>query len=406
MCNGPGSFNPKAVETLLRGSLWEPSASTEPLRASKSKFVAQDAERMVLIEVSVGRAMKSLASMASKINENYIVARYQRAARNQLILLGAIAVALGALYVQPRALRFWNSFSNGPARMQEFELTSIVHVESIPVYWVRVKGQKAVDLGIETYRIRRVAGVETSRELVKKFYALEVGDKWLLVEGGTELRQDVTGALEAIPDSLRREIFQGEFAVLERRFYPFYLSSHDFELTGYAFLILGAGMLGGLAYLGLRPARTLAAPGEQKEISRLCDGDALDGLPSLLEKELEAPIFTKGRLTVTDSFVVLSQPLAFHASVWRDLLWAYRTETTHRWLFIPIRTTHHANLVFSNFTFALPCSEADAITLMQLAVHRAPWAVFGYSAEVETIAQKYLPQLEQAVRKRRSELAS
>ena len=208
---------------------------------------------------------------------------------------------------------------------------------------------------------------------------------------------EVDGALESIPDSIRSAVFAGEAGDLEELFYPFYLRSCDFRHNGYFFIALGIAALSGFCYLGFRPFIAFVSPMKAKEIRQLGNDELVEKLSLLLDQELSVPTFSQTGFKATDTFVVLSQPFAFHVSLWSDLLWAYKVETTQRVLFIPLRISQQTILVFRNFTFTIMNSEEETDRLLVLAVSKSPWAIFGYSDDIAAIAEKQRHVLEQVV---------
>ena len=122
--------------------------------------------------------------------------------------------------------RYVVNFVRGPFDLGQAELDSITDVSTAPRYFVRVRGSKAIDTGIQKITTRKRGGVETSRSVSAAYYVLVVGDRLLVVKGSEGTPTIAEGELMAMPVNLQRQLVDtARMEVIRGRFYPYYLDS-------------------------------------------------------------------------------------------------------------------------------------------------------------------------------------
>jgi len=94
----------------------------------------------------------------------------------------AMALALAAgLVFGAFNVRYVRNFINGPFPIGTAELDRVVDPTKAPEYFVRVSGTQAFDTGIRQITTTERGGVEESRRVSAEYYALQVGDRFLIV---------------------------------------------------------------------------------------------------------------------------------------------------------------------------------------------------------------------------------
>ena len=92
------------------------------------------------------------------------------------------------------------------------------------------------------------------------------------------------------------------------------------------------------------------------------------------------------------------------ATRFEDLIWAYKRVTQHRVNFIPTGKSHNAVMVFYGGSATIAGSQKKVDGLLEAAARKAPWAIFGFSKELEQAFNRDTQQFCGAVEMRRREL--
>lgn len=184
-----------------------------------------------------------------------------RASRIGLWVLGLglglpFVALLVAMAIHP-VLRpgYFRNFLEGPYELCPADLDAISDVKTAPRYFVRVTGSKAIFTGVEEIEVRKRGGVETSRSVSARYYALVVGDRLLVCKGGNEPETSFEGTLSPLPEDVARRLFSDPANSAARdRFYPFYVDDASFRTPGcFAIaLVLGAMIGAGLLVRKIR----------------------------------------------------------------------------------------------------------------------------------------------------------
>src|SRR2546426_4394798 len=109
------------------------------------------------------------------------ILRMIRNAAVRRVLAWGVVLGLGVLLIAENT-RYLNNFVRGPFHLGATELDAIRDVSTTPRYFVRVAGSKTIDTSIREYAVHTSAGVETSRSVSGAYYALVVGDRFLIVK--------------------------------------------------------------------------------------------------------------------------------------------------------------------------------------------------------------------------------
>ncbi len=304
-------------------------------------------------------------------------------------------------------LRYIQNFLLGPFDLGPTDLAAIRDVSEFPRYFARVTGSKAIDTGIQQIEIHKRGGVETSRSVSAAYYALVVGDRLLVCKSGTGSRTSFEGELAPISADLAGRLFDTpDMLAIRGRFYPFYLSDESFRLPGY---IAIAGLLV-FAFLLAKQAlpawRHLQDPMSHSVMKRVDSwGDPI-GVAVAAERESLAPRYKGGNgWTITDEFLIQSTFFTFELLRLSDLLWGYKRVTKHSVNFIPTGKTYDAVLVCYGGAATVQGSDKVCDEILRFAAQRTPWAIFGFSKEVDEYFNKNTRAFCGAVEQRKQEWA-
>ena len=129
--------------------------------------------------------------------------------------------------------------------------------------------------------------------------------------------------------------------------------------------------------------------------------DAAD-VVALSEREMSTPRFKGNGVLFTDSFVIVQGFFTFNIFAWNHLLWAYRKQTTTRYYFvIPVARSQEAIMNFYGGSVNWRAGKKSVEEVLIFAIKQAPWAVLGYSPELEKLWSKTNSDFVAAVESRR-----
>ena len=285
--------------------------------------------------------------------------------------------------------RYVSNFLMGPFIVTGADLDSIKDVSTAPRYFVSVTGSRAIDTGIQEITSRKRGGVETSRSVSAIYYVLVVGERLLVVKGSEGTPLTVEGELTPMSASLQNELFNGpRMELIRPRFYPYYVDNGSFRAPGYVALV-GLLILAALLVLYARPAwrfrQDVSAHPVVKRVAAW--GDPV-GLAVDMRREAGSPRH-KGSGVLRLS----------------DLLWAYKRVTKHSVNFIPTGKSYAGVLACYGGSAEIKAREKKVDTILAFAAERTPWAIFGFSDELNTLFSKKTPEFCAAVERRKQEWA-
>ena len=328
-----------------------------------------------------------------------------RATYRRRVIAWCVVLGCAVLFALAQS-RYITNFINGPFDVGQPELDSIGHVSTTPHYFVRVTGSRAIDTGIQQIKTRKRSGVE-SRSVSAAYYVLVVGDRLLVVKRAEGTPTTVQGELAAMPAELDRHLFATpQLQAIRSRFYPYYLDDSTFRTPGY----IGGGaaliFMTLLVMYGLpawRYARDVSSHPVVKRVEQW--GDPFSTAVEA-RREAASPRYKGGGWRVADKYLIRSAPFAFDLLRVSDLLWAYKRVTKHSVNFIPTGKTYSGVLVCYGGAAEVTGREKNVDALLAFAAERAPWAVLGYSDDLNKLFKQKTQEFCGAVEQRKRELAS
>jgi len=302
-------------------------------------------------------------------------------------------------------LRYIRNFLLGPYVLGAAELDAIGNVSEAPRYFVRVTGARARPTGLQQITVRRRGGVETSRKVSAAYYALAVGDKFLICRSASGVRTTYEGELVPLPADLAGRLFDTPDAMAMRdRFFPFYVNSASFRLPGYlamaGFLVLALLFV----WQALPAWKHFRDPASHPLIKRVLTWGDPVGLAGAAQQEAGSPRYKGGSgWAVTDQYLIRSTFFTFDLLRLSDLLWAYKVVTKHSYNLIPTGKTYDAVLFCYGGVAMIESKEATTDAILGFAAQRAPWAIYGFSKDLQDYFNKDRRAFCEAVEQRRQE---
>ncbi len=337
--------------------------------------------------------------------ETWIVKKIGAASWRRVVAWGVTLVAGLLLVTSDR--RYIDNFLHGPYTLGAAELNAITDVTTTPHYFARVSGSRVIDTELREYSVSSSAGVEKSRTESGAYYALVIGDKFLIFKtgSGADVSSVVEGRLMPWPSELEGEMFDSkEMKDLRSRFYPFYVQNGSFRIVG-VWMIAGTlafALL--LAWKGVPAWRYARDPSDHPLLARTQAWGNPLSVAAEAEREFAAPRFKGGGgWRVGDKYLVQSSLFTFDLLRLEDLLWAYKKITKHSVNFIPTGKTYEAILACYGGIAVIKGTEQSVEGLLAFAKERAPWAVIGYSAEIQQFFNTKRQEFAGTVEQRRRE---
>ena len=300
--------------------------------------------------------------------------------------------------------RYISNFLSGPFDFAQAELDSIDDVAAAPRYFVRVTGSRALDTGIQQMSTKKRGGVE---KVTASYYALVVGERLLVVKRSHGAATTAVGDLNGMPADLQQHLFATQqMQAIRGRFYPYYLDeSSSFRVPGYIGAAVALVLVVLLVKYGLPALRYARDAASHPVVKRVATWG--DPLTTAVEarREAESPRYRGGSWRVGDKYVIQSAPFAFDLLRLSDLLWGYKKVTKHSVNFIPTGKTYACILACYGGTAEVTGKEKDVDTLLAFVAERAPWAVFGYTDDLNKAFRQRNAEFCAAVEQRKREPA-
>jgi hypothetical protein len=299
-------------------------------------------------------------------------------------------------------VRYFTNFFVGPYPTSAEELQAIHDASAAPHYFVRVEGGRAIDLGLEEYEVSTENGRETGRTLKARFFALETGDRLLVVKTSGAAASFAEGELRPFYTDLETHLFSSpEMRKARPRFHPYFLDTDSFRSSGYWGLGLGALFLAAMAAWGSRAWRRLKDPSSHPVLAQVAAWGDLAALSAEIESEAARPWRSVRSFKIGDRYVVKVSFYGLSVLRLSDLLWAYKKVVRKRVNFIPVGKDYHAVLCCVGGSAEVLAKDAVVDEILQHAAARAPWAIFGHTQEIANAFRKDTAGFVAAVAERR-----
>ena len=335
--------------------------------------------------------------------DSWIVKRIRATSLRRVIVWSLVLV--GGVLLATSDHRYIANFMRGPYPLAQADLDSIRDITLTPRYYARVAGDRVIDTGIRQYTIHTQNGIETSREESGAYNAFAIGKRYLVVRTAGNDSHIAEGKLIPWPSDLEGQLFDSkEMRSLRSSFYPFYLDSESFRRPAY--VVIGVGVLFLLLFIwqALPAWRAWRDPERHPLAKRMAHwGDPI-GVAVAAEQEFDHPLLkAKGGWRLGNKYLVRSTFFTFNVLRFQDVLWAYKKITKHSVNFIPTGKTYEAIVSCDGGTATISGKEKKVHELLAFVQQRAPWAMYGYSADLASAFNKRRQEFARTVEQRREE---
>jgi hypothetical protein len=338
--------------------------------------------------------------------EPWIIRQCRLTCRRQVVAWAVILLA-GLGFVAYNT-RYVNNFFRGPFQLSASDLAQVDDADKAPRYFVAVAVGKVAETGVQEFETETENGVEKKSAYPSAtFYAVQVGAQLLIVKSRSRPAGNVSGELKPFYYDLSNQLFTGVDSNLDStQCYPFYLDTQGFRTNGYWGIAIAALMIV-LVVAFARPALSRLRDIETHPAVKRARlwGDPI-GISVEAEREFNGQVRYKAAgLVLTDNYAFQKSFFTFNLYRFHDLLWAYKKVTQRRVNFIPAGKSYSALLHFYGGNINFMAKEKRVEEVLQFSTGRAPWAVLGYSADLNKLFTKQVANFCAAVEARRRDLA-
>jgi hypothetical protein len=336
----------------------------------------------------------------------FVGKQISRSNRNLLtsnLALMAIPVALGVL-----GMRYWTNFFAGPAQLSPAALAAIPS-ENHPRNYVSITGEKPFDTGYQEITETKRRGVTTNSRISANFILLRVGDKVLPIKAKPEDKAatQFTGELRPIHEDFKNQVLNEIFTKYPEEkgvFFPYMLDqTNDYPTMGYFGLVLGLPCLGLAAWNLQKLTRRWGKPENHPLVKQFANRGDLATVTAQIDAEMSDPATQKiGKITITPNWFFRPQAYGLDSLPLENLVWFYQKVTTHRTNGVPTGKTYSTVLHDRdgrNFEFSATEKQVDQV--MNILYDKAPWAISGYSDEIQAMWRKQRSEMVATVDERR-----
>ncbi len=335
-----------------------------------------------------------------------LIQRTLRRSNRILLFFGVLSLVISVAVIALTTVPYFVGKFTGPTPITDKEVINARVNFVQPLYFREVTGQEMLDTGYEEYTYDSDTGRRVSTDYY--FGALYMGgDRYLLVrtpESIDESQNTYVGSLVEIPGDVQREVVDDLLRELGAdaanvQFLPVMLSTSDNQVMCYiGTAIVAVMLLFGIwaTYHGIQRSRD---PYKHPALKKLGRYGEISFVIGDIEGELrmaDAPVAK--RLYVTRNWIASAYGNNFQAMRLDDLVWLHKYSTRSRY-----GTNHFARFYDRHgVLMGLQGRRSEDVDQMLQAVYdRAPWAIAGFSPDVEKAWKQDRQQLIAAVDQRK-----
>jgi len=331
------------------------------------------------------------SAVASRLEGTFLDRQIQRTNRNLLItslILVLAVVGYGAI-----RYRYFYNFFKGPFEVNAAWLDGVSSPDDPLHYFVRIHGESSEDTGVREVEHDAGTAVEsgtTTARFSVLFMGKRQGKRLLIVkrdasEGGAVFQ----GELEDLPSDVRDYVITPllkEYPSASQLFYPMMLETSGFRIEGFIAIPFCLAALVLAAWLIRREKSLRAVFSNHPVVKSASRYGAVDDVARQLDMELQGNTVKLGRATVTESWVLIPTTYGFSMCHIPDLIWAYKKVTRHYHNFIPTNRTFDVIMYDRHgVPLQMQTRQKHVDAMLNLLSQRSPWAVFGYSKDLNNV---------------------
>lgn len=306
----------------------------------------------------------------------FISRMIRRTYRNQLIVLVVLFVLLIAAMVP--ALNYYANVLSGPAEITPEELVGIRDVSHLDHFYITLHGDAAYPIGEDIL----VWSDGTRSETNVRYATLPIGSYKLLIKTpGDPTANEFTGTLSEIPPDACRILIQN---CALSAYLPMMLNTGDFRLTGFfslaVVILLGIGLVTAMLYT----RRQMQNPAGHPLLRHLKPyGDPMT-IANQIDAELKAEGEPVGKIHLTKHWLIYPAFGTMSVTKLSDVIWFYKAVINHRTNGAHTGTNVSMWIWDRNGTcVTITDFEGEVNAIIEALGKRVPWAIKGYSKEIE-----------------------
>jgi hypothetical protein len=282
----------------------------------------------------------------------------------------------------------------GGQSISEAELAALTSPEQRWRNFVSVSGTKSLNTEYRDVVNHMEGSRVVSTEIKDEYILLRVGEKVLLVKAapGKE-KLEYSGELVATTDRVREDLLRplaAEDPDLARAVLPFTLNAADYRSNGYTMLMIGLPVLALALWNCLKAMRRISEIQTSPVWKHLAVYGDAEQLSQQIEAELQPAMIRKyGKLQIAQQWMVRRKSFSTWVSPTADLVWVYKKVTKHSVNFIPTGKTYSVVLVGRHRQRIEEQMKEKAVNEMLADLTaRVPWALFGFTQDLEKAWKK------------------
>jgi hypothetical protein len=316
----------------------------------------------------------------------------RRANRNLLLVNGGMLAVI--ILIVAANYRYCANFVLGTQSISAAELGALTSPEQRWRNFVSVSGTKSVNTEYQDVVNHMEGGRVVSTEIKDEYIFLRVGKKILLVKAapGKE-KLEYSGELEYTTDPVKEDVLRPlatEQPDRAAEVLPFTLNAVDYRSNGYTMLMVGLPILALALWNCLKAMRRISEIQTSPVWKQLSVYGSAEQISQQIEAELQPAMIRKyGKLQLGQQWMVRRKTFSTWASPIADLVWVYKKVTKHSVNFIPTGKTYSVVLLGRHRQRLEEQMKEQAVNEMQADLTaRVPWALFGFTQDLEKAWQK------------------
>jgi len=342
------------------------------------------------------------------MGEGFLGKAIRRAGRNS-ILMGLGGLVIMALLFWAEGRYFYNFF-HGPFPIDQGSLFSIQNPDARRESFVTVQGDETLETGFEESNTDYLITAH------HPILALRAGDRLLLVKVSKDTAAtQFSGQLTGIPSDVRSQVLsvlEGKHPELKGRFLPVMLDATSYRLNGYIGIVASAVFGLALVWCFWKGLKWSAKPETHPIWKKLGKYGSPQQVGSQLDAELrsEGGGETFGSAHLTTNWLVLSSTYNIEVMRMAEVVWAYPHVVKHYHSGIPTGKSHFVKVFDREGASTMISVKKNVVpNLLQVLQRRAPWAIYGFSPDLDQMWKKrraeFLLAVDQQKKKNQTTLA-
>jgi len=316
----------------------------------------------------------------------------RRANRNLLLVNGVILAVL--IVIVAANYRYCANFVLGCQSVSNAEMAGLTSPDQRWRNFISVSGTKSANTEYRDVVNHMEGSRVVSTEIKDEYIFLRVGEKILLVKAspGKE-KLEYSGELVETTEPVKNDLLgplAKEQPDLVAEVLPFTLNAADYRSNGYVMLMVGLPLLALALWNCLKAMRRSSEIQTSPVWKHLAVYGNAEQLSQQIEAELQPAMIRKyGKLQIAQQWMVRRKSFSTWVSPTADLVWVYKKVTKHSVNFIPTGKTYSVVLVGRHRQRIEEQMKEKAVNeMLGDLTARVPWALFGFTQDLEKAWKK------------------